>query len=538
MARVAVGIDLGTTNSLVAVEKKGQIHVVSVDGSSRLLASAIYMGKPRIFGEHALRRELTTPGQVLHSVKRLMGQKYADPTVRQFEKSVGFKVIQHGSEGVAVEVDWPDQQKVFTPEQISAMILAELKKKAEDLLGKSVDDAVITVPAAFNHTQRMATKVAGEIAGFDRIAIISEPTAAALAWADDNRATVFDGERKVILVFDMGGGTTDVSIVSIESNKIEVMQTVGDPYLGGTDVDQVLVNHFVEEIKDRHGTDISTNPRKMASLRKVCRDFKHQLKTAPTVISMEDNLIPEISVELRLTKSRFEHLLQEFKESVSRLIQNATRSMECSGEPVDITSVVLVGGSSKMTWIEGVFKASHSGNMPFLKNVNPDEAVAYGAGLYACKLFGAKDVCPAIEIRDVAPLTYGIDSSGRMSVIIPRNKPLPYTSTKCYKTKCDQQVYAGIRIYEGDSEEICHNRLLSEFLLPLQSAKRGEQIVEVTFTFSEDFMLTVRVKDSCGGGASHEIQLKSKDTQNLTVVEEAQRTEKRLAEADQQQDDE
>ncbi len=530
--RVAVGIDLGTTNSLVSCEQNGNMHIVSADGNSRLLPSVVYMQRPRIFGSHALKKETSSPQLVVHSVKRLIGRGSGDPTVWALERSVGFTVEKSGSEDVVIEVEWPDPQKLFKPEQMSAMILGELKRQVEKLLGKTAEDAVITVPAAFKHAQRMATKTAGIIAGFENITVIDEPTAAALAWVNENRDVAFDGNGKVILVFDMGGGTTDVSIVSIEQKTLEVISTHGDPQLGGNDVDQILADHFIEEIRSSHGKDISTNPKAMATLRRACRDLKHQLTKDNKVNSIEETLISATPIELTMTKSKFEELIKKIKERVLELIKMAVSTGDCSGKPVDINNIVLIGGASKMRWVKEMFKEPPFSSIPIWENINTDEAVALGAGLYACKLYGTEDVCPDVQIKDVSPLTYGIDVNGSMSEFVKRNASIPLSVTKEYSTTSDQQDHANIQIFEGEMET-----RISEFSLPLKSDSHGNSKYEVTFSYSHDFNLKVMAKDLSAGGDSREIQIDSSDIQNTEKVDEARRIEERLVQADQDEDE-
>ncbi len=534
-----VGIDLGTTFSCIAVEKAGRINVVANKDGNRLLASAVFFDSTRVIGNFAMQNVHEYPARTVYNVKQLIGRQMTEPLVQTFIKSVGYNVANMAGEPT-IRVRCNGKEEDFRPEQISAMILGELKESAERLLGQQVAKAVITVPAAFNEVQRLATKHAGMIAGFEVLSVINEPTAAALAWACENRQHAFDGKQKSILIFDMGGGTTDVSIISVSSKEIRVTSTNGDTALGGNHIDKALVDHFVEEIKKEHERDISQNKRALMHLSKACTSIKHQLSTLPQVSILLDNLIIGVSITLSLTRARFENIIEDIRTKTINLVR-ATLKMESeiiktgsNTKATDISDIVLVGGSSKMPWVKKFFEDSIPGDKPVHLTVNCDEAVANGAGLYAAKLAGSNDLMPDIRLLDIAPLSYGIEvKGGVLSELIRRNTSLPASHTRSYTTTVDMQKSVRIQVYEGSSKLAKEARQLREFDLPVRPAAKGVPDIRVTFSLSQDFLLTVTAEDLTIRGEKKWIMVNALKAQSSEALDRMKQIQKTLQNDDQ-----
>ncbi len=535
LKKAVVGIDLGTTFSCIAVEKGNQIQTVANKYGVRPTASAVFFDSPRLIGQMALDRAQDHPGRTVHSVKRLIGRPFDELAVQNLTKLVEYTIVNVGGEP-SIRVDVDGSVETYRPEEISAMILGEVKQDAETLLDGNVTKAVITVPAAFNESQRLATKHAGMIAGLDVRAVINEPTAAALAWAYSNPKEAFCDKPKLVLVFDMGGGTTDVSIVSVSSKEVRVTSTNGDPQLGGNDIDNALVSVFVEEIKNKHERDISQDRKAMIRLRKHCNELKHQLSKVEKVAMTLENVMPGVPFKIDMSRARFEIIIGDIIGKALKVVREALKMDvdACDHSmPVEIDNIVLVGGSSKMPWVERIFKDSLAGGKPVERTVNCDEAIAFGAGVYAAKLAGVKDILPDIRLLDVAPLSYGIEvKGGEMPQIIQRNTPVPASHTRTYTTNTDMQKSVRTQVYQGDSKMCSEKKMLQQLDVPVEPALKGVPDIQVTFSFSHDFMLTVTAKDLASKGQTKIIEVNSLSVQIQEAINAMREKESRRWEAE------
>ncbi len=513
--KAVVGIDLGATFSYIAVERKHQIEVlVNADGD-RPTASAVFFDSPLIVGKSALEKALQYPGRTVHSVKRLIGRQFNEPSVQNLMNLVEYTIVNVGGE-LSIMVNVDGSVKTYRPEQISARILEQLKYDAEKFLGENVTGAVITVPVAFNEAQRLATKHAGIIAGFDVRAIINEPTAAAIAWAYSNPKQAFVCKPKLVLVFDMGGSTTDVSIVSVSSKEIRVISAYGDPQLGGNDIDNALVNVLVEEIMDKHERDISQDRKAMIRLRKHCKELKHQLSKVEKVTMSLENVMPGVPFKIGMSRARFERIIDD---SIEKTIGLARKALKMEGEAnahftkPKVDDIILVGGSSRMPWVERIFKDFLAGDKPVERTVNCDEAVAFGAGVYTAKLGGSNDILPDIHLPDFTPLSYDIGVRGRGAS--QRGAPASTSIT----TNGNAQESLRIQVHQGDPKTWTENQKLCEVSIPIQPAPEGVPDIHVTLSLSHDFKLTAPGESLAYKGEAKTVTLSALNAQEAAKGE-------------------
>ncbi|VFQ89027.1 unnamed protein product [Cuscuta campestris] len=498
----AVGIDLGTTYSCVGVwrPQHNRVEIIPNDLGNRTTPSWVaFTDVQRLVGESAQNQAPMNPSNTIFDVKRLIGRKFSDVTVQNDLKLWPFKVIPgtNGSSGGGkkpmISVTYKGEEKLFAAEEISSMILHKMKSIAEAYLGKQVKNAVITVPAYFNDGQRQATKDAGFIAGINVLRIINEPTAAAIAYGLDNKISKSGSSAsKNILVFDLGGGTFDVSIVTMEKDMFEVKAVKGDTHLGGGDFNNRMVSHFVAEFERKHKKDISANPRALGRLRAACERAKRTL-SATTETSLDiECLLEGIDFSSNITRARFEKMNLDLFNNCIELVENCLKDAKM--EKSHIHDIVLVGGSSRIPKVEELVQKLFSGNK-FYKSINPDEAVACGAAFHAASLTGAcLGVNKDVVLLDVAPLSLGIRlQGGEMSVVIPRNTPIPTKRTKHnYTNAHDNQTSALFSVYEGEMPIAKDNYFLGEFSLHnVPPVPRDVAKFDVDFKIDANGILTV-----------------------------------------------
>ncbi len=485
-----IGIDLGTTNSVVAVMEGDQPKVITNAQGSRLTPSVVgFTDKGEILvGQIARHQQVTNPQNTVFSIKRFMGRRHNE--VEAEEKIVPYKVVGGPTDLVRVEV----RGKQYTPPEISAMVLRDLKKTAEDYLGEPVTRAVITVPAYFNDSQRQATKDAGEIAGLKVERIINEPTAAALAYGLEKKA------NEKIAVFDLGGGTFDISILDIGDNVFEVLSTNGDTHLGGDDYDEELINYVAEEFRKKEGIDLRKDPMALQRLKEACEKAKCELSTTQeTTINLPfitaDQSGPK-HLQETITRARFEQLTAHLTERCRGPVMKALADAKLS--PSDIDEAVLVGGSTRMPAVQRLVREIF-GKEPN-KSINPDEVVAVGAAIQGAVLSGDKD---DIVLLDVTPLSLGVETlGGVMTKLIERNTTIPTSKKETFSTAADNQTEVTIHVLQGEREMAADNRSLGRFnLTGIPPAPRGIPQIEVTFDIDANGILNVSAKDMASGKA-------------------------------------
>jgi len=516
-----IGIDLGTTNSVVSVMEGGEVKVIPNHEGNRITPSVVaFTDKGDILvGDPAKRQAVTNPKNTIYSIKRFMGRRHSE--VESEEKIVPYKVVGGKEEYVKVDVNG----RQYTPPEISARVLMKLKEAAENYLGHKVLKAVVTVPAYFNDAQRQATKDAGQVAGLDIVRIINEPTAAALAYGLEKK------KEEKICVFDLGGGTFDVSVLEVEEGSIEVLATNGDTHLGGDDFDEVLIKYIADDFQKTNGVDLRKDAMALQRLREAAEKAKKELSSAQNT---EINL-PFIAndggvakhLQMSIGRAQFEKLIDPLVERCRRPVEQALKDAKLS--PSQIDEVVLVGGSTRVPMVVELVKKVFGGKEPH-KGVNPDEVVSIGAAVQGAIIGGdVKDVV----LLDVTPLSLGIETEGGiMTPLVERNTTIPASKSQVFSTASDNQTAVTVRVFQGERQMANDNRLLDQFNLEgIPLAPRGVPQIEVTFDIDVNGILNVKAKDK-GTGKEHKVEIKQSSGLSKDQIEKMQREAELNASAD------
>ncbi|KAL6613521.1 heat shock protein 70 [Neocallimastix sp. 'constans'] len=526
-----IGIDLGTTNCCVAVFKDNNLNVIADEdgkGYNTIPSYVTFLEDEILVGVYSKEEEGVYIGNTVYDSKRLIGRPFSDPQIHANKKLWPFKIInKSGKPYISIKIN--NETKDYAPEQISGIILSYLKELAEDFLGEPVTDAVITVPAYFNDSQRQATKDAGRLAGLNVRRIINEPTSAAIAYGFGKNYNT----KKNVLIFDLGGGTFDVSILSIQNSAFEVKATSGDPTLGGRDFDNRLTSYILREFKRKHGNeykgDINKDQKAIQRVKSKAEEVKKKLSYNKKYRFTIDSLFKGIDFSMEVTRSRFEELNMELFDKLIDPIEKAINDSGLSKDKID--EIIMVGGSSKIPKVQSILKEYFNGKEINTNGINPDEAVAIGAAIFASNLSDneSNDKIQDIVLYDVLSLSLGLETSGNsMTPLIPRNTHIPVKKTRTFTTCVDNQESVLIQVYEGEHEFTRYNHFLAKFILDnIQPAPRCVPQIDVTFDIDSNGILNVSATEKSTGKSSSITVVSSKDrlseVQINKMIEEAER---------------
>ncbi|KAL3521088.1 hypothetical protein ACH5RR_019237 [Cinchona calisaya] len=492
----AIGIDLGTTYSCAAVWQHDRVEIIPNDQGNRTTPSYVaFTDTERLIGDAAKNQVAMNPVNTVFDAKRLIGRRFSDPCVQSDTKLWPFKIIPDTADKPSIVVSFKGTEKKFAAEEISSMVLTKMKEIAEAYLGSTIRNAVITVPAYFNDSQRQATRDAGLIAGLNVLRIIVEPTAAAIAYGLDKMSNI-KGNKKNVLIFDLGGGTFDVSLLTIEESYFDVKATTGDTHLGGEDFDNRMVSHFVQEFKRKHNKDISGNPRALRRLRTACERAKRTLSSAAQTSIEIDAFFEGIDFQSTITRPNFEEMNMDLFRKCIELVENCLKDSNIVKSSVH--DIVLVGGSTRIPKVQQLMQEFFNGK-ELCKSINQDEAVAYGAAVQAAILGGAKgnEKIQDLVLVDVTPLSLGVNTEGDvMSIVIPRNTTIPTKKERGYTTSYANQAFVCFEVFEGERARATDNNLLGKVgLHGIPPAPVGVPKFNVCFDIDANGILNVSAED-------------------------------------------